>query len=229
MLTSIIARVDELEKQHGWAVTGISGTVLSMSYQREIELVFDIRSFQPHQPNSQIEVYYVADARRDNPRPNTADKAFFVRAIRDHVRALPQSRTKVPHLLRMVREAWDKANLVSEEIERVNLTFPTKVISGGPDGDDSVVEMRSSLLMVPLESRVEVTLRLHPSGSSDDGISIGIKPEAKVLYGESFNVNKIREFVGTRVGEVVGGKEEPWSDILVELHAKLLSRGKKTA
>jgi kinetochore protein Spc7/SPC105 len=220
--------VDELEKHHGWAVTGISGTVLSMSYKREIELVLDIRSFQPHQPNSQIEVYYIADARRDNPLPNTADKAFFVHAIRDHVRALPQSRTKVPHLLRMVSGAWDQANLVSAQIEHVNLTFPTKVVSAGPDGDDSAVEIKSSLLMVPLESRVELTLRLHPSGSSGEGIAIGIKPEAKVLYGETFNVNKIKEFVGTRVGEVVGTKEESWSDVLVELHAKLLARGRKT-
>ena len=217
------ARVDGLEKQHGWAVTGLSGSVLSMSYRREIELVFDIRSFQPHQPNSQIEVYYVADGRRNDPMPITADKSFFVACIRDHVRALPQSRTKLPDLLRTVQQAWDKAKVVNAQIERIGLTFPTKVVS--QDSGASSVDIISSLLLVPLESRVEVTLRLQPGNG--DGVAISIAPQAKVLYGESFNVNKVKEFVGTRVGEIVGDKEESWSEVLVELHAKLLARGKK--
>ncbi|KAH8179257.1 spc7 kinetochore protein [Sarocladium implicatum] len=215
-------RVDKLEKQHGWAVAGISGTVLSMTYKREIELVFDIRSFQPHQPNSQIEVYYIADGRRNDPVPITADKSFFVASIRDHVRALPQSRTKVPDLLRTVQQSWDQAKVVSAQIERIGLTFPIKVAS--QDGESSV-DIVSSLLLVPLKSRVEVTLRLEPGNGA--GVAISIAPQAKVLYGESFNVNKIKEFIGTRVGEIVGEKEESWSEVLVELHAKLLARGKK--
>ncbi|GFP56603.1 kinetochore protein spc7 [Trichoderma asperellum] len=57
------ARVEALEKEHGWAVTGISGPTLSMTYKREIELVVDITSFQPQQPSSRIDLWYIADSR----------------------------------------------------------------------------------------------------------------------------------------------------------------------
>ncbi|RSM12194.1 hypothetical protein CDV31_006399 [Fusarium ambrosium] len=221
-VNSLKARVDAIEKEHGWAVTGISGTVLSMAYKREIEIVFDIASFKTHRPNSTIDLWYIADSREKNPLPKTAEKEFFLQCIRDHIRALPQSRTEVSLLLSMVRAAWDKANLVSTQVGRMNASFPTTV----QKTSDSSVAITTSLLLVPLETRVEVKLNLHGQ-SGPGGLDVTVTPEAKVLYGEHFNVSKVAEFLGTRVGKAVGAGEEEWSNVMVELHARLIARGRK--
>ncbi|PNY18824.1 Kinetochore protein spc7 [Tolypocladium capitatum] len=221
-VNALKARVDAVEKEHGWAVTGLSGTTLSMAYRREIELVFDIASFRPHQPNSRIDLWYIADGREHNPVPKTAEKEFFLQCIRDHIRALPQSRTKLSDLLDVVRAGWDKARQVSSHVNRVNVTFPTTVTKTS----DSSIAMTSSLLLVPLETRVEVTLHLHGrSGSA--GIDVGLSAEGNVVYGEHFNLEKIGEFLATRIGDRVAADGEDWSDVVVELQQRLIARGKK--
>ncbi|KAF7549290.1 hypothetical protein G7Z17_g6475 [Cylindrodendrum hubeiense] len=221
-VNNLKARVDAIEKEHGWSVTGISGTTLSMAYKREIEIVFDIAAFRSHKPNSRIDLWYIADARERDPLPKTTEKEFFLQCIRDHIRAIPQSRTEISNLLNMVRLAWDKANRVSSQINCLNVTFPTTV----KKTSDSNVAMTASLLLVPLETRVEATLNLSGQ-SGPDGLEIAITPETKVIYGEHFNVAKVSEFLATRVGKHVSAGEEEWSDIMVELHGRLIARGRK--
>jgi kinetochore protein Spc7/SPC105 len=214
--------VDAIEDEHGWAVTGISGTNLSMTYKREIELVFDIASFQPHQPNSRIDLWYIADSRDIDPIPKTAEKEFFLQCIRDHVRAFPQSRTKVSQILDTVQKGWDKANLASAQIHRINVAFPTTVSKTS----DSSVAVTVSLLLVPLQSRVEVILHLNSCGAQD-GVGVSITPGAKVVYGEHFNVAKVGDFLATRIGQKIGSAGSEWSDVMVELQGKLIARGRK--
>ncbi|GKU20284.1 unnamed protein product [Fusarium langsethiae] len=221
-VNSLKARVDAIEKQHGWTVTGISGTVLSMSYKREIEIVFDIAAFQEHQPNSTIDLWYIAVNREQNPLPKTAEKEFFLQTIRDYARALPHNRTEVSHLLRSIQTAWNKANFVSSQIERLNATFPTTV----QRTSDSSISITTSLLLVPLESRVEVKFNLQTQ-TDGDGLEMNLKPEAKVVYGEHFNVSKVADFLATRIGKAVGAGEEQWGDVMVELQGRLIARGRK--
>ncbi|KAM0305462.1 hypothetical protein HYE67_008610 [Fusarium culmorum] len=221
-VNSLKARVDTIEKQHGWAVTGISGTVLSMSYKREIEIVFDITAFQDHQPNSTIDLWYIAVNREKNPLPKTAEKEFFLQTIRDYARALPHNRTEASHLLRSVQAAWDKANFVSSQVERLNATFPTTV----QRTSDSSITITTSMLLVPLESRVEVKLSLSTQRDGG-GLEMILKPEAKVVYGEHFNVPKVADFLATRIGKTVGAGEEQWGDVMVELQGRLIARGRK--
>lgn len=193
-----------------------------MTYKREIELVFDIASFQPGQPNSRIDLWYIADNRETDPIPKTAEKEFFVQCLRDYVRALPQNQTAVSQILRVVSAGWDKARLVSSQISRVNLTFPTTMTKTS----DSSVVIKSSLMLVPLETRVEIMLNLN-GGAASEGIEVTIAPQAKVTYGEHFNVAKVGEFLANRIGDKVGAGEEEWSDIMVELQQRLIARGKK--
>lgn len=217
-----IGRIEALEKQHGWVVTGISGTAISMAYKREIELVFDLKSFQPGQANSQIDLWYIADGREHGAIAKTTEKEFFLQCIRDHVRGLSQCSTKISQLLQLVSSAWDKANYACKQISRINITFPTKT----EKTSDHSITIRSSLLLVPLETKVEIALRLQ--GHSKSGaVEVGIFPEARVVYGERFNTGKIGEFLATRLGETVGGAEEDWSDVVVELHEALIARGRK--
>lgn len=193
-----------------------------MTYRREIELVFDMASFQPNQPNSRIDLWYIADGRENNAIPKTHEKEFFLQSIRDHVRALPQCQTKVSYLLKVVRAAWDKANMVSSQINHVDITFPTRV----EKTSDSSIAIISSLLLVPLETRVEITLNFSACSDSE-GVDVAIAPEAKVVYGEHFNVAKVGEFLETKIGKKVGAVEEDWNDVVVELHERLIARGRK--
>lgn len=217
-----VARVDAIEKEHGWAVTGLSGTTLSMAYKREIEIVFDIASFQPHQKNSRIDLWYIGDNKDNGLHSKTADKEFFLQCIRDHVRALPQSQTKILDLLNIVRNAWDKARFVTSQLHMVNITFPTNVVKTS----DSSVAVTTSLLLTPLRTRVETTLHLH-GHSAPKGVDIGISTQVKVVYGEHFNVSKVGEFLATKIGDKIGTKEDDWGDVLVELQQRLIARGRK--
>lgn len=213
--------MDALEKEHGWAVTGLSGTNLSMAYKRELEIVLDIASFQPHRQNCRIDVWYIGDGKDGRP-PRTADKEFFLQCIRDHVRALPQSRTKVSDLLRIVSNGWDKARFVTLQLDAVNITFPTNVTKTS----DSSVAVTSSLLLAPLRTRVETTLLLQ-GHSMARGVDIEVSTQVRVVYGEHFNVNKVGEFLAGKIGDRIGAKEDDWSSVFVELQQRLIARGKK--
>ncbi|KAH0597791.1 hypothetical protein MHUMG1_04163 [Metarhizium humberi] len=219
---SLKSHVDALEEAHGWAVTGLSGTSLSMAYKREIEVVFDVASFQPHQKNSRIDLWYIGDNKDGHLQSKTAEKEFFLQCIRDHIRALPQSRTKILDLLSIVRNAWDKARFVTLQLHAVNITFPTSVTKTS----DSSVAVTSSLLLTPLRTRVETTLHLQ-GHSATKGVDVEISTQVKVVYGEHFNVNKVGEFLANKIGDKLGDKGEDWRDVLIELQQRLIARGKK--
>lgn len=219
-----LAKVEDLEKQHGWAITGIADTTISMTYQKEIELVFDIASFQGAKPNSRIDLWYIRD---QNSQPVSPEKDFFVQCIRDHLRGLRQAQTKISELLKMVSGAWQKANHVAESMRLLNSTFPTNVVRTS----DASIAIRSTLLLVPMQTKVEVTLSLH-SQSTSNGLEVTVAPQAQVVYGEQFKVDKVVEYLASHIGNRVAAKEEQgrveaWSDVIVELHERLLARGRK--
>ncbi|KAK1837245.1 kinetochore protein spc7 [Podospora conica] len=230
-VSAIKARTDLLEKQHGWAITGISGTTLTMTYKREIELVFDISTFQQANApqtssakNSPIELRYIANNREFKAIPSTPEKEFFLERALTHIRTLPQSSTSVNRLLEIVSTAWDKANTVAAQVRFVNLTFPTTVTRVS----DGSIRVKSSLMLVPIKTRIEVGLVLE--SVEGEGVEVTVTPEARVVYGEGFNVKRMVDFLGGKVGEKVGnGGEKLWSDALVELHGKLLAKGLKAA
>ncbi len=220
--TTNLGRVDALEKKLGWAVTGVNKTTLSMAYKREIEIVFDVTSFRPGGVNSQIDLWYIADCREKDPLPRTVEKDFFLQCIRDYIRALKQSTTKIPELLSVVQQSWDRATKVASQIRRVNSTFPTQVRKTS----DSSIEIVTSLLVVPLHTRVQVTLELQ-NHNITKALDMNIASSVAVVYGEHFNVNKIGEFLASKIGRQMGAMEGDWSDIFVELHRRLLARGRK--
>ncbi|KAI1492790.1 Spc7-domain-containing protein [Biscogniauxia mediterranea] len=226
-ISSLKAKVEGLEKKYGWAITGIADTTMSMTYQREIELVFDVSSFQGKSPNSRIDLWYVAANREQNPQPATPEKEFFIQVIRDHVRGITQAQTKICTMLDMVSAAWKKANHVAENVRLLNCTFPTTVSRTS----DFAIAIRSTLLLATLETKVEIILSLS-SKASRDGVDIVIVPSARVVYGEHFKADKVTEYLANRIGTSVVTKEEnngveSWSDVIVELHGRLIARGKK--
>lgn len=225
-ISALRARVDAIEKQHGWAITGVQGTGLSMTYRREIELVFDVASFQPGQQNSRIDLWYVAANREQKPLPSTAEKEFCLQCIRDHVRGLPQSQTKVSRMLKVVSAAWDRANALANQVYQLNLAFPTLVTRTS----DSSIAIKSTMLLAPLQTKIEVLLGIH-SSASPKGLDFAVSTQAGIVYGEQFNAAKMAEFLSPRVGDHVYSRAEKetslWVNAVADLHAKLMARGRK--
>lgn len=220
-------KVDEIEKEHGWTITGISGTMVSMTYRREIEVAFDIGAFQDAKTTSHVDLRYIAADREKSPQPNSVEKDFFVQCIRDYVRGLVESRAKISTLLRAIGAGWDKANAAADDIRLLNCTFPTEVARTG----DSSVAATIDMLLVPLGTKVQLTLGLQ-SQPTPDGIEFRVMPTAQVIYGEHFKIDKICEYLSTRLGERITTKKEneaveSWSDVVVELHERLVARGRK--
>ncbi|KAK8851473.1 Spc7-domain-containing protein [Apiospora arundinis] len=226
-ISTLKVKVDEIEKEHGWTITGISGTMVSMTYRREIEVAFDIGAFQDAKTTSQVNLSYIAANREKNPQPKTVEKDFFVQCIRDYVRGLVQTRMKISTLLRAIGAAWDKADAAADNIRLLNCTFPTEVARTS----DSSLVAKIDMLLVPLETKVQLSMGLQ-SQPTPDGIEFSIVPTAQVVYGEHFKIDKVCEYLSTRLGERVTTKKEneaveSWSDVIVELHERLVARGRK--
>lgn len=229
----MIGKVDAIEKEYGWTITGVSGTTTSMTYRKEIELVFDASSFQStastsskKTQNTRIDLWYIGANRELHPLPLTPEKEFFLQCIRDHIRGLPQAETLVRDLLSAVSVSWNKASKVVDDIQGLNISCPTEMVK---TSDDSIM-VRSSLLIAPLTTKVEIIFHLS-SQSGENGIDVGIAPTATVIYGERFNEPKMGEFLLNRCGDEVEEKGQSsrssWGAAVAELGEKLLARGRK--
>lgn len=225
-ISALKAKVDGIEKRHGWAITGVVGTSVSVSYRQEIELAFDTTSFKPGQQNSRIDVWYIAANRTRNPEPLTPDKEFCLQCVRDHLRCLPQCKTKVSSMLGVVSRAWDRANALGNQICQLNLAFPTSAARTS----DSSMSITSTLLLAPLQTKVDVKLAVRSSVASDS-LEFLVSAQAVVVYGEQFNAGKMADFLSSRIGQCVTcpreKESETWVNVVSDLHTRLLARGKK--
>lgn len=106
-------------------------------------------------------------------------------------------------------------------MRRLNLSFPTAVAAVGAG-----VAVTASVLLVPLQTRVEVVLNLDVVDGSDGALEVSVTPAARVVYGEQFNVGKMEEFLRTRVGGV-GREEMGWDEAVLELYGRLLAKGRQ--
>lgn len=154
------------------------------------------------------------------------EREFFLQCIRDQVRCLPQSQTKISRVLAVVSAAWDMGRGVADHVRLLNVQFPTTVSKTS----DSEICVTSSLVLVPLASKVEVVLGLRHKMVPGGDVEVEIVPRAEVVYGESFKTAKVAEFLATRIGTAVKGweeKGESWLDVVSELHVLLVARGRK--
>lgn len=200
-----------------------------MHYKRELELVFDLASIPSKQTPQLPTLRYIAATTTSSSTPCPPEKEFFLH----HLRArLPAAAAHSPQrLLSTVAAAWDKAEAVSEHVRRLDLSFPTAVAAAAGDGGGGSavgagVAVTASVLLVPLQTRVEVVLTLDVVGGSDGALEVSVTPAARVVYGEQFNVGKMEEFLRSRVGGV-GGGQMGWDEAVLELYGRLLAKGKQ--
>jgi len=201
-----------------------------MTFQREIELVFDASTFKPNnvdakplQPvSSRVDLWYIAANRELNPLPLTPEKDFFLQNIREHCRGLPQAETTVKALLDAVSAPWIKALQVINDIRTLNHESPTEITK---TSDTSIV-VRSALLLVPLSTKVTLEFHVNVCSSTENGFDVEAEPKASVCYGERVNEAKMTEFLVSRAANSDEGRKS-WGGIVAELEVRLLARGRK--
>lgn len=232
MLIDRIAKVDRIEEQYGWTVTGVSGTITSLSFRGDLELVFDASSFKLNSTDeppvqdgpSHLDLWYIAGNRERNPLPLNDEKSFFLESIRDGIRGMPQSQTTIKELLRAVSSGWEKALAVECDIQSLSSSCVTELRKTS----DSSIAVCGTLLLIPLASKVEIQFNVTTS-NSQAGLEIEVETSAEVIYGEKFNEKKMAEFLKNRVNSQSGAANErsPWTAAVEELEGRLLARGKR--
>lgn len=207
-----------------------------MAYLREIEVVVDVASLanaEECKKSADIDVWYIATDREQKPLSLQPEQEFILQSIRDQVRMpahqdgdLPQA--TLSRILNIVASAWDQSRALSRQIRLLNLTFPTAISKTS----DTSISVKTSLLVVPLQTKVVITIGVTSRPNEIGNIDLAIAPRTEVIYGEQFNAPKMGEFLATRIGPVVvaGDKAkdtESWGDIAEELKMRLIARGRK--
>ncbi|KAL9102220.1 MAG: hypothetical protein Q9163_002602 [Psora crenata] len=230
-IATLQSQVDTLEASCGWTIASANGLVLTMTYNRTLQLLFRPASFLPKgsvvdinpSENAPISLSYIADTHGYQPQPLTTQKRFFLQIIRAQLQCLHQSQTKTTTLLAFVGGSWDIACSIAEEINALCVSYITEPTI---TADEEMV-IRSTILLRAMRARIEVVfeVRVH-GGEGVNVLGVSVKPKARVCYGETLNEKKMSEFLESRIHGVHG--YGVWARATRELEERLIARGKKS-
>lgn len=223
--------VEALEKAHGWTIISATGTSLTMTYRRTLQLFFTPSSFMrraspPSQTikpeNSPVSLTYIADADEYRPQALTTEKRFFLQIMRAQLQCLPQSRTRIKDLLGLVSGNWEKARAIAEEVSALDSSF----ITDATIQSDEMMTVRSMLLLRDMRTKVEIEFKVTVQSREPTAeLNVAIRPSAKVVYGEGLKEKRMVEFLEQKIGEKrVSGF---WAKSVTELKERLIARGRK--
>jgi len=229
LLTLLVANANALEKAHGWTITAVAESALTMTYNRTLQLFFTPASFKQNDnsqtgvENSPISLTYVADAHEYHPQPLTTEKRFFLQIVRARLQCLQQWQTKVRDLLSFVSSSWETASTIAEEARMLGVSYITEPSITS----DEAMAVRSSILLRAMRTKVEVDFEVKVrSGDGVATLGVSVSPNAKVCYGETLKEKKMAEFLESMVKGAKGSGV--WVKAIGELEGRLLTRGKKS-
>ncbi|KAK7547584.1 hypothetical protein IWX49DRAFT_578639 [Phyllosticta citricarpa] len=223
------SRVSALEAQTGWSITSASvePATLTMAYRNDLQLFFYPGSFAPHAPadtpNSTISLSYIGENKSINPSPLTTTKRFFLQLLRANLHCLPQTTTSITQMLTHVRNGWDVALAVAENVRKLNLCHITEesILS------DERMATTAHMLLPTLQTKVKCMFEVSVTAEGDE-LKTNIATNAKVVYGEQYKEGKMGEFLSSFVGEEIQvGGDTNWSEAVNDLKARLIARGRK--
>ena len=168
--------------------------------------------------NSSISLTYIADTDLYDPQPLSTEKRFFLQIMRARLQGLIQHLTTIKDVLTFISSAWDQARTVSDEVKALNLTY----ITTPQIQSDDILGVKASILLNDMRTKVETLFEVRVGGNGL-GLSMDLKPVAKVIYGEVLKEGKMGEFLAQNIGQ----KGTSWAEAVRELEGRLISRGKK--
>ncbi|KAI9797691.1 MAG: hypothetical protein M1833_005352 [Piccolia ochrophora] len=227
------AKADALEEKSGWAITSANGTRLTTTFRKELQLVFDVTSFnsndgasKPSIGNLPVEISYIGHAREVNPVAFTPEKQYFVQAIRNQLLNLEQNTIKMKDFMAFVSSSWTIAGVVTEEMRQLCLHYPTLAAIN----DNSTLSVRSTLLLPKVATKVKVSFEIESNFARSDS-PIAVTANAIVAYGERYNQVKMVEFLNGSVSQGIRAQESEergsWRKAVQGLEERLIARGKK--
>ncbi|POS86671.1 hypothetical protein EPUL_001105 [Erysiphe pulchra] len=242
---AIKSRVEKIEEMYGWTITGISSSKISMIYQKEIRLEFNILFFAENMRakrklvDPQIDIDYVGSTQKSNRLSLITKTKFFIPCIRKYMQQEAiRMQCDIRSLLEIVSKSWKKAARIAQEVHLLTLSCPTEI----SELAETSMAIRSTLLIGPLMTKVALHFYLsakifHTTTTNDNDdddnkmetnqeFDFIIKTKASVIYGERFNEHKMAEFLINRCGSNTTNSSS-WGDAVEELGEKLLARGRK--
>lgn len=215
-----------METATKWSIASASSSNLTMVYDQQLQLFFDVASFLPFAgsiakpENAPISLTYVGDTADRHPLPLTTEKRFFLQLMRAHLQCLSQHQTDVKELLSFVSTGWSSALAVVDEIRQLNRTCITNcsILS------DERLEVKAMMLLPELRTKVTIGFEVGAAAEAK-GVKCRITPRVDVAYGEPFKCNKMAEFLREKVVKDVGTGS--WARTFKDLKSRLLVRGKK--
>ncbi|KAF1958892.1 Spc7-domain-containing protein [Byssothecium circinans] len=220
------AKVSSLEQAHGWSITSASSSMITMSYQNDLEVYFQPSAFATgaNTPNGSISLSYVGDSTTPHPRPLTTSKRFFLQMIRAYLHCIPQSQTRIAELLSLIKKGWASALAVAEGVRWLDHSHITEefILS------DERMAVSANMLLPALQTKVKFTFEIGVS-LGIEGVETEVDAKAELIYGEKYSEEKmgafLRDFCGNRV------KDEKdmsvWADAVMDLAARLKATGRK--
>ena len=200
-----------------------------MAYHRQLQIFFNFASFLPAAAaatskleNSPISLIYIGDTDQQHPKPLTTEKRFFLQLMRAHLQCLVQHQTGVKDLLRFVREGWDKALEVSEEVSKLDVEFITNcsILS------DERLGVKAVMLLPSLKTKINVRFEIGAVGKGGE-VEMGLTVKAEVVYGEKYKEDRMGDFLMSKVGRGSVDTRVRWVDVVRDLKKRLIMQGKK--
>jgi kinetochore protein Spc7/SPC105 len=177
--------------------------------------------------NAPISLTYVGDQdhiSNSRPRPLTTTKRFFLQLLRAHLHSITQSQTSISTLLKTITSVWNIALSVAEAVrllEQVCLT-DEMILS------DERIAIDAFIILADLKTKVRARFVVEANMACDNLVT-ATRVEARVVYGERYDENKMSEFLSQFTGSSIGSVEEMsrWAEGVEDLKGRLLKRGKK--
>ena len=138
--------------------------------------------------------------------------------MRARLQCLIQHLTPIKDVLAFISSAWDQATTVSAEVKALNLTY----ITTPQIQSDDILGVKANILLNNMRTKVEALFEVRVGGDGL-GLSVDLKPFARVVYGEILKEAKMGEFLAQKIGQ----KGISWAEAVRELEGRLITRGKK--
>lgn len=243
-VAALTAQVRDLEASSHWSVRDVSAatSAVTLSYRGEIELFFHPLAFADARSptsspakgplsNQPITLSYTApDKRNGSAKEPSTSQRFFIQLIRAQLLALPQPKTSIATLLKLVSKSWDACAALVDGIAQLEATGMTDVAILG----DEVVGVKTAVVLPDVASKVMIRFAVSVAVDvAEDGdhadVSTQVQSNVKVVYGERYDEAKMSEFMKGLVGEELLDRERMgvWADAVADLRARLIKRGRK--
>ena len=229
----------EIEHRWGWTIASIAGSVIQMTYKRQLLLALRVPSCNsPTESDSlsSVEVALCNSILTAKPQPERQEPSeyiyvFFINLINEHLRAKGQSVHNMADMFALISNLWSKAVTLAEEVRSLHLFYPSSVTV---NPEKTGVLLQLPVLLPSLRTKLALIFEINCSAlNSQQNPVVSVLPHAAIVYGNRFDEGKMKDFLARRICQnVSAGAQESktggrWIEAVEALSDALASQGQK--